>query len=76
MEVAADPQVRANGYITSATTKEGTDFELVSTPVQFDERPAATARAPEFNEHCEEILLEAGISMERMIELKVAGVLA
>jgi crotonobetainyl-CoA:carnitine CoA-transferase CaiB-like acyl-CoA transferase len=76
VEVAADPQVRANGYITGATTKEGTHFELVATPVQFDERPAATARAPEFNEHCEEILLEAGIGMERMIELKVAGVLA
>jgi crotonobetainyl-CoA:carnitine CoA-transferase CaiB-like acyl-CoA transferase len=76
VEVAADPQVRANGYITSTTTKEGTDFELVSTPVQFDERPSATVRAPEFNEHCEEILLEAGIDMERMIELKVAGVIA
>jgi crotonobetainyl-CoA:carnitine CoA-transferase CaiB-like acyl-CoA transferase len=76
VEVAADPQVRANGYITSATTKEGTPFELVSTPVQFDERPAETARAPEFNEHCEEIMLEAGVTMERMIELKVAGVVA
>lgn len=76
VEVAADPQVRANGYITSATTAEGTNFELVSTPVQFDERPADTARAPEFNEHCDEILQEAGIDMERMIELKVAGVIA
>ena len=76
VEVAADPQVRANGYITGATTKEGTDFELVSNPVQFDEQPATTARAPEFNEHCEEILQEAGIDMERVIELKVAGVIA
>ena len=76
VEVAADPQVRANGYITSATTKEGTDFEMVSTPVQFDECPAETARAPEFNEHCDEILQEAGIDTERMIELKVAGVIA
>ncbi|MBK6737803.1 MAG: CoA transferase [Haliea sp.] len=76
LEVAADPQVRANGYITSATTKEGTAFELVSTPVQFDEQPATTARAPEFNEHCEEILLEAGIDAQRMIELKLAGVIA
>lgn len=76
LEVAADPQVRANGYITAASTKEGTAFELVSTPVQFDGQPATTARAPEFNEHCEEILLEAGIDMERMIELKLAGVIA
>ena len=76
VEVAADPQVRANGYIASATTKEGTDFEMVSTPVQFDESPAETARAPEFNEHCDEILQEAGIDTERMIELKVAGIIA
>ena len=69
LEVAADPQVRANGYITSASTKEGTTFELVSTPVQFDEQPATTARAPEFNEHCAEILLEAGIDAQRMIEV-------
>ena len=76
VEVAADAQVRANGYITGTATKEGTDFEMVSTPVQFDETPANTARAPEFNEHCDEILQEAGIDAERMIELKVAGVIA
>ena len=76
VEVAADRQVRANGYMTGASTKEGTDFEMVSTPVQFDEAPAETARAPEFNEHCDDILQEAGIDTERMIELKVAGVIA
>ena len=76
VEVADDPQVRANGYIASATTATGEDFEMVSTPVQFDEKPAATARAPEFNEHCDEILLEAGIDSDKMIELKLAGVIA
>jgi len=76
VEVAADAQVRANGYITTSATKEGTAFELVSTPVQFDGDPATTRRAPEFNEHCEEILAEAGIDTERMLELKVAGVVA
>lgn len=76
VEIASDAQVRANGYITGTSTKEGTDFEMVSTPVQFDESPADTARAPEFNEHCDEILQEAGIETERMIALKVAGVIA
>jgi crotonobetainyl-CoA:carnitine CoA-transferase CaiB-like acyl-CoA transferase len=76
VEVMADAQVRANGYVTGTNTKEGTAFELISTPVQFDETPAQTARAPEFNEHCDEILQEAGIDAERMIELKVAGVIA
>ncbi|MDX1733741.1 MAG: CoA transferase [Halioglobus sp.] len=76
VEVAADPQVRANGYITGSATSEGIAFELVATPVQFDGEPASTARAPEFNEHCEQILAEAGVDAERMIELKVAGVIA
>ena len=76
VEVAADPQVRANGYITGGTTKDGIDFGLVSNPVQFDERPSGTARAPEFNEHCEEILEEIGVEMDRVIELKVAGVIS
>jgi crotonobetainyl-CoA:carnitine CoA-transferase CaiB-like acyl-CoA transferase len=73
LEVAADPQVRANGYIASAKTKEGTPFELVATPVQFDEQPTPTSRAPEFNEHGDEILHELGYDMDRILELKAAG---
>ncbi|HVH20425.1 MAG TPA: CoA transferase [Myxococcota bacterium] len=73
LEVAADPQVRANGYIATATTREGTPFELVSTPVQFDEQPTPTSRAPEFNEHGDEILQELGYDMDRILELKAAG---
>ncbi|GAB5450163.1 MAG: CoA transferase [Halioglobus sp.] len=76
VEVAADAQVQANGYMTSSATREGDAFDLVATPVQFDGTPATTRRAPEFNEHCDEILAEAGIDVERMIELKVAGVVA
>ncbi|MAT93119.1 MAG: carnitine dehydratase [Halioglobus sp.] len=76
VEVAADAQVRANGYITRAATRKGAEFELVATPVQFDGEPSTTARAPDFNEHCEDILAEAGIDGERMIELKIAGVVA
>ena len=73
LEVAADPQTRANGYVQQTTTKEGIPFELVSTPVQFDGEPAPTHRAPEFNEHGDEILLELGFDMDRILELKAAG---
>ena len=73
LEVAADPQARANGYMQGAQTKEGTPFELVATPVQFDEQPSGTARAPEFNEHGDEILKEAGYEMEQILELKAEG---
>jgi len=73
LEVAADPQARANGYMQGAQTKEGTPFDLVATPVQFDEQPSGTARAPEFNEHGDEILKEAGYEMEQILELKAEG---
>ena len=73
LEVAADPQVRANGHMQETTTKDGAPFELVSTPVQFDGEPAPIARGPEFNEHGDEILLELGFEMDRIIELKAAG---
>ncbi len=73
LEVVEDPQVRANGYLVGTTTREGTPFDLIATPVQFDEAPAPTARAPEFNEHGDEILRELGLDMDRILELKAAG---
>ena len=76
LEVASDPQVRANGYIQPAQTSQGTDFELVASPVQFDEQPTATARGPEFNEHGDEILTELGLSMDEILELKASGAMA
>ncbi|HVN38782.1 MAG TPA: CoA transferase [Myxococcota bacterium] len=76
LEVAADPQVRANGYMAGARTREGTPFELVASPVQFDERPTPTSRAPEFNEHGDEILRELGLDLERILELKASGAVA
>jgi crotonobetainyl-CoA:carnitine CoA-transferase CaiB-like acyl-CoA transferase len=73
LEAAADPQVRANGYLAKTSTREGVEFELVASPVQFDEAPAATLRAPEFNEHGDEILQELGYDWDRIVELKAAG---
>lgn len=68
-----DPQVVANGYMTKTETKAGTPFELVTTPVQFDEEPAQTSRAPEFNEHGDEILASLGLSDEEILGLRIAG---
>lgn len=70
LELAQDPQVRANGYIVEGKTSEGTPFELASSPVQFDEKPTATRRGPDFNEHGDEILQELGMDWDRIIELK------
>jgi len=60
----------------TARTREGTAFELVASPVQFDERPTPTSRAPEFNEHGDEIPRELGLDPERILELKASGAVA
>jgi crotonobetainyl-CoA:carnitine CoA-transferase CaiB-like acyl-CoA transferase len=76
MEVVDDPMVAANGYLGDTVNAEGVPFQLVTTPVQFSGAPAAPKRAPEFNEHCEEILSSIDCGTEEMLELKVAGVVA
>ena len=76
LEIAVDSQATANGYLARTRTREGVEFDLVSTPVQFDEQPTPTERAPEFNEHGDEILAELGLDMDRIIELRVAGAIA
>jgi crotonobetainyl-CoA:carnitine CoA-transferase CaiB-like acyl-CoA transferase len=76
LEFARDPQVAANGYMVRTATREGVEFDLVSTPVQFDEDPGATRRAPEFNEHGDEILGEVGYDAEGILELRILGAVA
>jgi crotonobetainyl-CoA:carnitine CoA-transferase CaiB-like acyl-CoA transferase len=76
LEAASDPQSVANGYMQDCQTASGTPFKLVAAPVQYDEQPAAPARAPEFNEHGDELLAELGIDWDTVIDLKVRGVVA
>ena len=74
LQIADDPQVRANGYLVEAETAGGTRFELVATPVQFDRVPAPTNRAPEFNEHGDAILTDLlGYDWDTVIDLKLKG---
>lgn len=73
LEVAADRQMTANGYMVTAETREGRSFQLVASPVQFDGEPGQTRRAPEFNEHGDEILAELGFDQDRILQLKISG---
>jgi len=74
LEVAEDPVVVANGYIVPVTDADGNERRLVANPVQFDERPPPTKRAPQFAEHTDEILRETGRSDDEIIQLKIDGV--
>jgi crotonobetainyl-CoA:carnitine CoA-transferase CaiB-like acyl-CoA transferase len=73
LEIAADPQMDANGYLLPVTDLEGNERRLVASPVQFDETPPVITRAPQFAEHTDDILRELGHSEEELIELKLAG---
>jgi crotonobetainyl-CoA:carnitine CoA-transferase CaiB-like acyl-CoA transferase len=76
LEATSDPQVVANGYIQDYETANGTSFRLVAPPVKFGGEAATPKRAPEFNEHGDAILEELGISWEKIVELKVANIVA
>jgi crotonobetainyl-CoA:carnitine CoA-transferase CaiB-like acyl-CoA transferase len=76
LEASTDPQSVANGYVQDCETAAGVPFQLAAAPVQFDEQPPAPKRAPEFNEHGDEILADLGIDWDTIVDLKVRGVVA
>jgi crotonobetainyl-CoA:carnitine CoA-transferase CaiB-like acyl-CoA transferase len=73
--VAADPGVRANGYIAPVEDPDGSDLALVvRTPVRLsgDTAPAGS-HLPELGEHTEEVLLEAGYTWDEITALSAEG---
>ena len=44
LELRDDPQVQANGYLQNVESADGIEFQLVATPVQFDDGRRPTAR--------------------------------
>jgi crotonobetainyl-CoA:carnitine CoA-transferase CaiB-like acyl-CoA transferase len=76
LEAATDPQSVANGYIQDCETADGTAFQLVAVPMQFDGEAPKPTRAPNFNEHGDAILESIGLDMDQIIDLKIRNIVA
>ena len=64
---------RAAQAHASVLPDPGVPFQLVAAPVQYDEQPAVPGRAPEFNEHGDDILSDLGLDWDTIVDLKVRG---
>jgi crotonobetainyl-CoA:carnitine CoA-transferase CaiB-like acyl-CoA transferase len=67
-----DPQVQANGYVTTFAHPAFGDTQVVGVPVRLSETPGSIRLpAPEFGQHTEEILTEVlGYSWEDVGRLR------
>ena len=73
-EVLEDPQVEANDYMPRHPSHSSA--RLVGSPAQFDEAPIEIRRrAPEYAEHSEEIMREAGCSDDETNAWRASGAL-
>ncbi len=72
-ELAADPQVVANGFMAEVEDDAGRTLSLVAPPVQFDGTAYRTRRGPRHGEHTDEVLAEVGYDMDEILQLKIDG---
>ena len=73
VQLGEDPQIRSNGFLSPISADDGSEYELVASPVQFDEQTPKLRRAPRFAEHTDAVLEGLGFDWERIIALKVEG---
>ena len=76
LEVINDPQARANDFFVAYDHPEHGHIEGVATPINIGKtQKKVRMPAPEFSEHTDEVLLEAGYSMDELIEFKTRGII-
>jgi len=76
-EVYNDPQARANDFFVPFDHPSWGTIEVQDNPLKLSETPATVhLPAPEFSQHTEEVLLEAGYSWENIARFKEESVIA
>jgi crotonobetainyl-CoA:carnitine CoA-transferase CaiB-like acyl-CoA transferase len=73
-DVIVDPQVQANGFLTTVRHPDKGEYRVVSAPMQF-QRTSGAARgpAPEVGQHTELTLLDVGYTWDDIARLKEQG---
>jgi crotonobetainyl-CoA:carnitine CoA-transferase CaiB-like acyl-CoA transferase len=75
-ELADDPQVVENEMIVTLNHASHGAMQMVGPAVNLHSTPGSIRRpAPEFGQHTEEVLLEAGFSWEELEDLRAEGVI-
>jgi len=72
-ELHDDQQVHANQYLRTVEAADGTAYDLVGNPCQFDEQVPDLTPAPETAAHTEEILLELGVDWDEIAQYRESG---
>jgi len=75
LETVNDPQARVNDFFVAYDHPEYGRMESVATPINIGEDSEEVRMpAPEFSEHTDEVLAEAGYDMDEILELKAREV--
>ncbi len=73
-DLANDEQALANDMVFEVESADGgKPIKLVRGPVQFDNAPVTTSRAPQTGEHTEVLLMEMGLDWDEISALKEQG---
>ena len=73
-DIAADPQVWANGFLTTVDHPTQGEIKLITSPASFSATPGSVrSAAPQLGEHTEEVLLAHGYAWDDLARLKEEG---
>jgi crotonobetainyl-CoA:carnitine CoA-transferase CaiB-like acyl-CoA transferase len=73
LELPADPQAVANGYVQRVEYDGDVVLPLVAAPAQFDRTPPELGHAPEFAADTDDFLSELGMDGEEILQAKISG---
>ncbi len=75
-EIHDDPQTLANGFVRDGRSTRRDRWRYPVPPVLFDEEAGDIERAPDYCEHTDEVLAEAGFTVEEIGSFRSARVIA